>query len=370
MSRTGEGRARVSPGAKARYGERMGRVKQLDGLRGIAILLVVFAHAWNGVRPEFRRLVPQSNNISGGGLFGVQLFFVLSGFLITGILLRERERSGTISLRSFYNRRAHRLLPALFTVGAVYLVWAAHGDATNGAVGSVLRAVTYTENLDPLIGFVPSDGWLGHTWSLAVEEQFYLVWPLLLLFGFRWGRKGVMVVATAGIAAALVSRVLLERKGVRTDELIHWDALMVGCLLACRPVRVHRYLGWAAFSLMFGAALYVPNFNQWMWLASIPICAIALVHALETNWLKSRVLVYFGAISYGLYLWHALLLRPGWNVVFTVALSVAVADLSFRYIEKPFLRKKMRVEQHPAPDPPREQPLAPTAVVAEQEGAT
>lgn len=331
--------------AESDPGPRHARIPQLDGLRGVAILLVVFAHAWNGVYPARNRLIGRVavGVVSGGGLFGVRLFFVLSGFLITSILLREHERTGTVGLRAFYGRRARRLLPALLLVAgayAAYAVIATSGHERTQALGSVFRAVTYVEDLKPLISSIPTSDFLGHTWSLAVEEQFYLAWPLaLLVTASRWGRRGVATTAIMVIVATVLGRHLLVYRSVGIGNLMEWDALMLGCLLAVRPFRPARWLGAAAW-VVLGASLFVwPRSPTWPLTVSAAACGVALMHAFRCQWLTHPVLRYFGRISYGLYLWHALLLRFDISVPLALALSVAVADVSFRFIESPFLRR-------------------------------
>lgn len=329
---------------------RVRRVPQLDGLRGVAVLLVVFAHAWDGVAPHRTRLLEGVELRSGGGYFGVQLFFVLSGYLITGLLLERVERDGRLDVAGFYVRRARRLLPALLLVLAVYACVAAtrSGSARTDGFGSIVRALLYVENLDPVIGRIPSDGWLGHTWSLAVEEQFYLLWPLVLLLSHRrWGRNGVAVVAAAAVVATVCARHLLVHVGLGDGNyfVMRWDALMLGCLLAARPLRVPRAAGLLGFLALAGSLLYLPPGQTWVFTGSALVCAVAVAAAPQLTWLTWRPLVYVGSISYGLYLWHVLLLRFGYPVVPTLLLSGALAAASFRLVERPFLSPAPRTPQ-------------------------
>jgi peptidoglycan/LPS O-acetylase OafA/YrhL len=317
------------------------RIRGLDGLRGIAILMVVFGHVWNGIDPHGDRLFASTTNRSGGGFLGVQLFFVLSGFLITSLLLRERERTGRISLKAFWVRRARRLLPALFIVCAAYAAYAFVAlppGQQQGAYGSVVRAVTYTQDWPQLWSSLDNNGWLSHSWSLAIEEQFYLLWPLLLLLAIRWGRNAVAGVAAVGIVVDLILQFTLTDPG---EFAMHWDALMAGCLLAAWPwaLRVPPIVGWAAIGVLAAGVGHLPDKGPEVMTASVAVCAVVLVFALQASWMNAKVLRYFGAISYGLYLWHAVLLRFGWPLYLTLPASLLIADLSFRYVERRFLSK-------------------------------
>ncbi|HET9720708.1 MAG TPA: acyltransferase, partial [Solirubrobacteraceae bacterium] len=149
---------------------RLGRRPVLDGLRGVAVLLVIAEHT----------------GLLHNGFLGVDVFFVLSGFLITTLLLEEFQRAGRISLRGFYARRARRLVPALLVAVAAFLVISAAADQS-GFGDDVLAAaagVTYITNI--LMALTPT--WLpavGHLWSLGAEEQFYLLWPVVLIAAIR-----------------------------------------------------------------------------------------------------------------------------------------------------------------------------------------
>jgi peptidoglycan/LPS O-acetylase OafA/YrhL len=335
------------------------RVPQLDGLRGLAVLLVVFAHAWDGVLPYHRQLVDGTSVRSGGGYFGVQLFFVLSGFLITGLLLQAVTRDGRVDFRAFYIRRARRLLPALLLVVSVYTAYVLvtrTGVARASGLGSSLRALLYVENLDPLLTGIPSDGWLGHTWSLAVEEQFYLLWPLVLLCGYRvWGRSGVAALAALAIVLTVVARHLFVHVGLGDGNyfVMRWDALMLGALLAARPVRLPRSAGAVGFLGLAASAFYLPAGQTWVFTLGAAVSGLAVCTAVQFRWLAWRPLCYVGTISYGLYLWHVLLLRFGYPPVPTVLVSVAAAALSFHLVERPFLRGRR-------PSAPAEQAAAHT----------
>lgn len=314
---------------------RSGRVVELDGVRGIAILLVVWEHLASGAWPAMNGIARGTH--SAGGLAGVQLFFVLSGFLITRLLLSEFTRTGTICLRAFYARRARRLLPALILVCAVLLVarpgWASGRD--------VIRALTYTENLSSTRfgqGFpvAVGTGWLGHTWSLAVEEQFYVVWPVLLLLA---GRRHRWVLA----AAAAVTIGLRFVVGGPAYTLLRWDAIAAGCLLASASWRPPAWAGGVGAAVLLAFAVRGPGvavFGQWHYLSTIAASVLLIGAAPAIAALRVRPLVHFGRVSYGFYLWHVLLLRIGANPVLEVLLAWLLAVLSFRVVESRFLVRR------------------------------
>lgn len=224
------------------------RIPELDGVRGMAILLVLLAHMGAGAAPANRLMFSWWNG-GGGGLVGVQLFFVLSGYLITGILLRERATTGAISFKAFYLRRIRRLVPALVLICLAVAV--AEPLVTHKLIGAamdVLLALTYTTNIAGLIrtihGVHVHSTWLGHTWSLAVEEQFYLLWPATLVFVARRWRNGVVTAALGVAAATILARFVLPMSAGNMYRLMRWDALLFGCALAAHEIKVARWIGW------------------------------------------------------------------------------------------------------------------------------
>lgn len=312
----------------------------LDGLRGIAVLIVLASHA----------------RIAGfalqGGLAGVTLFFVLSGYLITSLLVAERDGTGRVNLRAFYIRRGLRLLPALFallavvSVGYAFDAWPSPpGPVVDNLLVSVVAVAGYVGNW-AILGFNP--GVLGHTWSLGVEEQFYFVWPLMLLAGLRlFGPRGVAVVALALAVLVTPWRFVvagednLIRLRVGTD--MHADALLFGCALALLRIRASSLVGWAGVGgLVVLAAVWTSGALGE--LIFVPLATIASVAALAgcPSLLGGRPLAYVGRISYGLYLWHYLLIWWGWPAPLTIVVSIAVAVVSYERLERPFLRLKDR----------------------------
>lgn len=324
----------------------MGRIRQLDGLRGIAVLLVLIAHLAGGVSPHHRPFIAAYHgNGGGGGLVGVQLFFVLSGFLITSILLGERNRTGKLDFKAFYIRRVRRLVPALVTVSVIVAVGQciAHPHRSLKTIVGTLRVLAYTSNLHlPILNRIPINGWLAHTWSLSVEEQFYLGWPITMFVLYRIaGRKGVAWGAGIGVALTILARAVLPAAPNIEYEMLRWDALLLGCLIAAWPFAVPRIAAWAGALTIAFYVFYLPQpAGNLDFVVTAAASAAVLIRARQVNWLKNPVLVHFGLISYGLYLWHVTVLRLGWPGPISLVLSIALAEISYRVVEQPFLRKK------------------------------
>src|SRR5262249_13198857 len=156
------------------------------------------------------------------------------GYLITSILWNELSNTHRIDFKNFYVRRARRLLPALVLSCAAYFVYACVAEPATerrAAFGSILRALTYTTNLAPAWASWPNSHWFQHSWSLAVEEQFYLLWPPLLFVAWRFRRSFPAVVAVLGILGTVLLR-MVPGFNRFAYEVLRWDALMCGCLLA------------------------------------------------------------------------------------------------------------------------------------------
>ncbi|HVM63545.1 MAG TPA: acyltransferase, partial [Acidimicrobiales bacterium] len=268
---------------------------------------------------------------AAGGYLGVDVFFVLSGFLITGLLLAEHQRTGGIGLRRFWERRARRLLPGLLTMLLAVAVWSAavHGAsvradalATLGYVANwrfVLAHQGYFARFGP-----PSP--LLHTWSLAIEEQFYLLWPLAVVpVAARWGARGVRNLAVGGAVASAATCVALAVAGAGTVRLYYGtdaraQALLIGAAAAAamalrRPGsrRTPRLalagacaLAWSFHALNgTGALLYRGGFTA-VALAAAAVVAgvVARPRAAVARALSVPPLRRVGYISYELYLWH------------------------------------------------------------------
>ena len=315
---------------------------ELDGLRGVAVLTVLAAHAgFPGFAPE-------------GGLAGVTLFFVLSGYLISSLLLAERDATQRIDLRAFYLRRALRLFPALGAVLAVVAVGSLLGlwpKAGGDMLIAIPAVVFYVGNW-----FGGSLGVLGHTWSLAVEEQFYLVWPVALILALRMAdRRTIAIAAVFGSILVTPWRAQLLLNGdlghafSGTDA--HADALLLGCVIALMEIRLPSIAGWIGLmGVVLTGALWIGGGGL---VIMVPLATVFAVLAVAGCPLPIRwgPLAYVGRISYGLYLWHFLFIWWGlpWPVV--IVLSFSVASLSYRVIELPFLRLKDRLRARAGTEP-------------------
>jgi peptidoglycan/LPS O-acetylase OafA/YrhL len=311
---------------------------ELDGLRGIAVLIVLASHT---------RL---ADFAAEGGAAGVTLFFALSGFLITSLLVAEFDRSGRVAFRAFYIRRGLRLLPALFTLLGVVTV----GYALNAwpsqpidLLATLAAVIAYVANWAPVL-FHIKVGVLDHTWSLGIEEQFYLIWPLTLVAALRvLGPRGIGLVAIAVAVLVTPWRTLLLMDGLAlrvfagTDT--HADALLFGCALALLQVRASPFVGWLGICgvVVAGAAWVSGGIGLLLFLPVATVASVAAIAGCPAM-LAWHPLAYVGRISYGLYLWHYLLIWWGWPAPLVIAASIAIAIVSFELLERPFLRLKDR----------------------------
>jgi peptidoglycan/LPS O-acetylase OafA/YrhL len=326
-------------------------VPSLDGLRAVSIGFVLLAHL-TGTRNFPSVLAP------GLGEFGVRIFFVISGFLITTILLKELSKTGHISLPLFYFRRALRLFPASYSLIAVVAVLAAM-HLTSLDRWDLAFAISYTMNYhDPR-------GWpLGHLWSLAIEEQFYLLWPVMLRF---LGPKRATCLLLVVLTAAPFLRLTSVYVGPWFNFLIWSDSLATGCLLALMRERLSanptysRILTsrWFVFIPIIAlSADYVP-FTKIQWLIGETTMNLAI--ALSIDWairnadgavgkfLNLPSVSFVGVLSYSLYLWQQIFLNrysssPLCTFPINLVLTFAVALGSYLFIEVPSLRFRAAAE--------------------------
>lgn len=358
----------ISPGAASPSTDvkvRLEHMSGLDGLRGLAVLAVVVYHFEPSWLP--------------GGFIGVDIFFVLSGFLISSLLLRERIGNGSIDVARFFIRRLRRLMPAVLVLLAALSVYAItwadpvelsrlrrHGLATLAYVSNWVFITDGTTYTDILAGASP----LRHVWSLAIEEQLYLVLAVGVLavaavgspsrLRHRFGvLAAVVALASAGWMAWLsVAGASTERTYFGTDTRAH--AMLVGAVIGAvllgRPTADSRLVRWGGrtgLAVLVAVALYGAEDALWLHRGGFLVVALAagaLVVAgasdpVMRRWLSGRPLVAVGAVSYGLYLWHWPVLvifdqqRTGLDGVtltlFRLAISAAAATLSYVAVERP-----------------------------------
>lgn len=386
---------RGEPASATAQGHAGTRVAGLDGLRAVAVVLVLVYHLVPGLLP--------------GGMVGVDAFFVISGFLITSLLVSQHRATGAIDLRRFWVRRLRRIVPALLIAVVVVVSLAAFlgGDVLLGVRRQVLGAATlvynwveiaagssYFDLTQPLL--------LTNVWSLAVEEQFYLLWPFVIIAVLRKGtgrertRRGAWLClalsATSAAAAVIASLAGASASRVYMGTDTHAFGLMLGAGLAlwhgqatdaeaCRAMSVgvrerllRGSLGWLGLIGLAACAYLASDSSQtgaWppastLWLVGASLCALAVIQAVTAEvsqrpgparWLTAvldlRPMTWLGQRSYGLYLWH----WPIWVLAFysmppssdprlvagaVIALTLGVAELSYRYVETPIRLKGLK----------------------------
>ena len=314
----------------------MERIPALDGLRALAIVMVVGYHADKGVVPA--------------GFWGVLLFFVLSGYLITRLLCVERDRSGRIDIRFFYVKRALRLLPALALVCVALVV--AGTDWSQ-----VVPSLGYFANYARVDGM--DLGLLTHTWSLAVEEHFYLIWPLVVAaVPARHRLRVIGAIAVLAIAWRAVAIGVMAPSWVYNASDTNAAALLAGCYLGVARPRQWAWAGWS-IPILVGLML-LPVFGEggaaflWGGFVAIGLGVVAIQHATtHPAWLEARALVWVGKISYGLYLWHYVFIRGGFPLWAAIPLTVAVSAASWYLVEEPIRRLRGRFKRRiDTPVPP------------------
>ncbi len=340
----------------------------LDGVRAFAVLAVMAFHGGVGW--------------AGGGFLGVDAFFVLSGYLITSLLVAEWGRTGSIGLGSFWSRRARRLLPALFLVLVAVALYGAlfvPADSLGSLRSEALSTLGYAANWHQIAAgqnyfaqqALPSP--LMHTWSLAIEEQFYIVWPLVVLGLLRWRRslRALLGVGVLGALASALTMALLYTPGGDPGRVYYGtdtraQSLLVGAALAIVLARRTEPLSRRGGRALSGAAAIGAGVVLWMWvtmtgtttwlyrggflIGALSVAAVIACSVLVPTGTVARVLAvaplrFVGKISYGLYLWHwpiFLLLdhaRTGLEgpalLVLRLAVTLAVSVASYYLVERP-----------------------------------
>ncbi len=348
----------------------------LDGVRAIAVLAVFLFHV----------------DVLRAGYLGVDVFFVLSGFLITGLLLVEHDQRGAISIGAFYLRRAYRLLPAFYVYVAIgaALVLALKGEQDRLAFfGNALTSLLYVNNYFRVFHDDPG-AWFEHTWSLSVEEQFYLVWPLCLILLCRLpsARRYLAPIILVGAIGVLGWRLLLVASGASFGRIYFGidtraDALLIGCALAAwkharfafdpltgheramppQLLRALNVIGPVSLLALLGWMVAAPSLSGITWMQRAGFSAMALLagglvlstdsqnSARWTRLLGWAPLSSFGRISYGFYLWHLApsaianaQLAPRFGKPAAVVIaglgSYLLAAASYRFVEAPLQRRR------------------------------
>ncbi|WP_285598606.1 acyltransferase [Kineosporia sp. NBRC 101731] len=334
------------------------RIPALDGLRGLAVLMVVVSHV-SSYRAELL------------GPAGVAIFFVLSGFLITSLLLAERDRFGRVNMTDFYIRRGLRLFPALalLVVLTPLVLWLAHDPRLHDILPGLLSTVFYIQDFESATGHVSV---LAHAWSLSVEEQFYFVWPLLLglIIGRARGdrRRITAIVRNIWIVALIwhvVSIAVLSYDWTYYSPDSNAIFLFTGCLLATSVrsqarLRVPTPAAAGGLVVVCLVPLFLTRLPEADWreatLLMFPVVlvsALLVLGAATLTVLANPVLRWFGTLSYGLYLWnwvfislepHGRALTGKERAIAAVAAVVAAAA-SWYLFEKPILRLKSRFQR-------------------------
>lgn len=328
---------------------------EIDGLRAVAVIPVILFHA--------------GFSAFSGGYVGVDVFFVISGFLITSILVRDLEK-GRFSIAHFYERRARRILPALVVVMAACIpfawLWMLPSElvsfgksvAATSLFGSNILFWTEANYFAPDTDLKP----LLHTWSLAVEEQYYLLFPIYLFFAWKLGRNFIFwsLIAFVGASFAMAQWgvVVMPTAAFFLAPTRVWEILL-GAVCAVVAIRADLRSQWLSFAglamvlyAIFGFEPDTPTPSLW---TAVPVVGTALIllsaksGTAVASILQWRPFVFVGLVSYSAYLWHQPILAfarirlaghlPEWLVLALIALTLLLAWLSWRYIEAPFREK-------------------------------
>jgi peptidoglycan/LPS O-acetylase OafA/YrhL len=306
----------------------MDRIPALDGLRAVAIIMVIAYHVNSALIP--------------GGYWGVILFFVLSGYLITRLLIDEVNHSGRVNLGSFYYKRGLRLFPGLIAVCAVLLVGGIEWYRVAPAIGHYANYARVT-GLDL--------GPLTHTWFLAVMAHFYLLWPLVITSLPAKNRlRAIFILALAAIAWRVIAIGTVSPGWVYNATDTNAAALLAGCYLGVARPRKWRFAGWSLPALI--VMMFFPVFGEegagFLWADFIALAlSVVIIHYAVSRpaWMETGTMLWLGEISYGLYLWHYIFLSTELALWVALPLSVIAGAASWYLIEKPPLDLASRLEE-------------------------
>lgn len=336
------------------------RIPSLDGLRALSIALVCAAH----FAYSYRFPWPYHPILDKYAHYGVRIFFLISGFLITTLLMAERERTGSINIKLFFVRRAYRILPVAY-VYLVVMTIVFHKSLTHlDLVVAYGYASSYFQSHLPWV--------LSHLWSLSVEEQFYLIWPLALAFSFVLARRFALL----AIVLAPLCHVLLIELGLRQGAPFFFpsvaDSLAAGCLLALFQPQLQRYrafFAWRGFPLIWTLTFFIPFLHRYtppvlrywgfphlalassvsflsVFNAGMVLCVQNALVA-PPRLLNTPIVVWVGTLSYSLYIWQMPFAHPrapSWVTTFpqNLILAFLAAVISFYLVEQPVLRIRAR----------------------------
>jgi peptidoglycan/LPS O-acetylase OafA/YrhL len=357
-----------------------GQVPGFDGLRGVAVLIVFVAHM-DVILPIPTLLVIPGATVS------LDSFFVLSGFLITALLLREQAKYGKIGALPFYRRRALRLLPALYVVvlANALFAWASH-QWLHTEWPSIFSVLFYYSNYYSSTAAGPLSPKLAsgyqHLWSLSFEEQFYLIWPWLTIFvlTIKMKLRNVVIILLSLIAIIAIHRYILYedthrwwslfyRTDTRADSIL-WGALLAHIWVRGKePKRGVTIAGWVAAAFLLACLPFATQegpFVYWGGFLAIDFaCAVLILAILSGKWggrrlFESKPFVALGLVSYAFYLWHLPVFfairyfDPHWSdvlrVVVAVAVTLSLTIASWFLIERPLMRWSKRLESRRHPD--------------------
>jgi len=351
-----------------------GKVPGFDGLRAIALLIIFVAHM-NVILPIPTLLVIPGATVS------LDAFFVLSGFLITSLLLREQFKEGRIGIGPFYRRRVIRLLPALYIVVLATALFAYFSHQwLKTEVPSIFSVVFYYANYYSASATGPLSPRLAsgfqHLWSLSFEEQFYLLWPwvTIVLLTIRTRLRTVVIVLTSLIAIIAVHRFvsyhqthawwsLIYRTDTRADSIM-WGSLLAHIWMRGKePKRGVRVAGWVAVGVLLGTLTFTTENGQFVFDGGFLLidasCAVLLLAILDGRWgarhfFEMKPLVALGLVSYAFYLWHLPVFfairyfDPHWSdavrVIVAVIVTLVLTLLSWFLIERPLMRWSRKLE--------------------------
>ena len=360
--------------------QHLGHIRSLDGLRGIAVILVLLRHLHIFDRDNALTGVSPLDHFFRGGYLGVDIFFVLSGFLITSLLLNEQEAHNKIYLLRFYGRRFLRLLPALTVLLLLYsIITVLDGESFSAISPGIFASFFYYLNWQYVYSFPQSFGDLGYLWSLSIEEQFYIIWPAALILLTKATRSAAIKILFIALVVALVMwhrhslwtapsdvPYKLITVFVRTDARI--DSLLIGCIAAfvyrhnLISTKICRSLALVGVVVLLAHIQLTKPYTNYMFNGGFTIVALSVAFIVlgltDSNFFLSKVLshrfiVVIGKTSYGIYLWHYPIIKfiernfATADKLFQVLLALIVTAIftatSWLIIEAPALGLKKRL---------------------------